>query len=197
MKRPLDCMKDWWKYDTALQSSEKSKPSFSLSEALSEAFHALAAWRQTSLRVLLGANPSKKSFSQYCIEDVLWTVLALTVWWQWGLSVWGPHSWLWKYDVVSRCIWGCTSLPLSIWSVFKPRRPYWELYYAAQGTTSSLWLRHWSLCELSLCLLSLILIHSAVTGNAPCLSLEDQVNSTCPLISRHPPDSVSHCLQRL
>lgn len=109
--------------------------SFSKARSLSEAFYALAAWRQalSSLRVLLGANPRKR-FSLHCVEDMLWKVLALTVWQQWGLSVWGPHSWLWKYDVVSRCIWGCTSLPLSVWSAFKPRRPTESFIMLPRGT---------------------------------------------------------------
>ena len=80
--------------------------------------------RQTSPSVLFSAKP-RKCFSQHCIEDVLWEVLALTIWQEWGLSVWGPHSWQWKYDVVSRCIWAQTSLlsSLSFWSVVKPRYP--------------------------------------------------------------------------
>lgn len=156
-------MKDWviWLYSPDFW--EKQPISLSLNLFLSEALYALAAWRQTlsSPRVLLGANP-RKSFSLHCVEDMLWKVLALTVWQQWGLSVWGPHSWLWKYDVVSGCIWACTSLPLFVWSVFKPRRSYWELYYAAQGNTSSLWLHRGSLC--GLCLSGFFLLHRAVTN---------------------------------
>lgn len=123
----------WEKQPISLSLSLK----LSLSLSLSEALHALAAWRQTlsSLRVLLSANP-RKSFSLHCVEDMLWKVLALTVWQQWGLSVWGPHSWLWKYDVVSGCIWGRTSLPLSVWSVFKPRRPTESFIMLATGTHS-------------------------------------------------------------
>lgn len=84
-------------------------------------------------RVLLAANP-RKPFPLHCVEDMLWKVLALTVRQQWGLSVWGPHSWLWKYDVVSRCIWGCAFLPLSVWSAFKPRRPTESFIILPRGT---------------------------------------------------------------
>lgn len=60
--------------------------------------------------VPLGWNPRKR-LSLYCLEDMLWKALALSDWWQWELSVWGPHSWLSKLNVVSRCTRGCTSLP--------------------------------------------------------------------------------------
>lgn len=135
----------------------------------------------------------KKHFSQHCIEDVLWKVLALTVWWQWGLPVWGPHSWLWKYDVVSRCIWGCTSLspsfPVSVWSVFKPRRPMRALLCCPGEHIVSVAASWISLWTLPLCLLSLILLHSAVTNWECTLSIPrgpPGLNSTCPLISNYP-----------
>lgn len=120
----------------------------------------------------------KKRFSQHCIEDVLWKVLALTVWWQGG-----PHSWLWKYDVVSRCIWGCTSLsssfPLSVWSVFKPRRPTESFIMLPRGTHR--------LCgcimDLSVIFLSFCYTVQSLTGNAPCLSPEDHQDWTARALS--------------
>lgn len=129
---------------------------------------------------MLGANP-RKSFSLHCVEGMLWKVLALTVWQQWGLSVWGPHSWLWKYDVVSRCIWGCTSLPLSVWSVFKPRRPTESFIMLPRGTQRlcgcimDLWLSGFCL--------SLYYTAQWWTGNAPCLSLEDHQDWTARVLS--------------
>lgn len=152
--------------------------------SLSEVLYSLAAWRQrmSSPRVLLSANP-RKSFSLHCVEDMLWKILALSVWQQWGLSKRGPHSWLWKYDVVSRCIWGCTSPPFHLKCI--QTTSYWELHYAAQGNTSSLWLHHGSLCRLCLCgfFLSFYYTVQWVTGNAPLLSLEDHQDWTARVLS--------------
>lgn len=80
----------------------------------------------------------QKSFFLCIVQkDVLWKVLAQAAWRKRGLPVWGPHSWLWKYDVVSRCIWCCTSLSPSLSSspvkCIQTALSYWELYYAAQG----------------------------------------------------------------
>lgn len=108
------------------------------------------------------------------------------------MSVWGPHSWLWKYDVVSRCIWGCTSLPLFRLKCIQTTSSYWELHYTAQGNTSSLWLHHGSLCGLCLAGFFLSFNYTAerLTGKAPCPSLEDHHDWTAHVLSSaniHPP----------
>lgn len=173
------CSPDFWEKATHL----------SFSKALSEALYALAAWRQTlsSLRVLLSANPS---FSLHCVEDMLWKVLARTLWQQWGLTVWGPHSWLWKYDVVSRCIWGCTSLPLSVWSAFKPRRPTESFIMLPRGTHRLCGcIVDLSADSASLWFLSVFLLHSAVANWECTLSIPrgpPGPNSTCPIIGKYP-----------
>lgn len=132
-KRPFHHMK-YWGNTMLFWISEKSNRPFCLS--LLSLWSSACSHRQTSPRVLFGAKP-RKCFSQHCTEDVLWEVLAPTIWQEWGLSVWGPHSWQWKYDVVSRCIWARTSLPLSLWSVVKPCYPTESFILQ-----SSLWLHH-------------------------------------------------------
>lgn len=194
MKRPLDCMKDWRKYDTAPQISEKSKPSFSLSEA----FHALAAWRQTSPRVLLGANPPEKSF----FLSIVWKTCCERFWlWlsdgEWGLSVWGPHSWLRKYDVVSRCIWGCTSPPPLLSEVYSSHVVRLRALLCCPGdrivSAAASLISLWTLPRSSFSHADTQCCHWECTLSISRRPSEQHVPPHQP----SPPDPFPHCLQRL